>query len=333
MGKMFRVSFWVLVIVLISMIYTILFTKYMIRNKSSILDDDGSSDINSPRESQKGFKYNLDLWEKPQIITRYRSTWKKMDDATCERKGDYLLGHIKSKTLIPIFLHPPDNDIHISRVLLNGGSWEKALLERMLRSMTQFPEAIFIDLGAHVGVYSLSIASHGHKVIAIDCYQGNVERLCASTKAAKLSNRISIIYNAISKTRGNVHVRQASSSNVGSNAIVTTNNSIKLKENLEIIQAITLSDVLEIFNINSAVLKMDVEGHEYDVLQGAERFFKHVKVHFVLMEFHFHKNKRSGRFIQEFMNRHGLEPDLPKDVSITNQTQWPWNVQWIQKNI
>jgi hypothetical protein len=126
-----------------------------------------------------------------------------MDDATCERKGDYLLGHIKSKTLIPIFLHPPDNDIHISRVLLNGGSWEKELLERMLRSMTQFPEAIFIDIGAHVGVYSLSIASHGHNVIAIDCYQGNVERLCASTKAAKLSNRISIIYNAISKTRGN----------------------------------------------------------------------------------------------------------------------------------
>ncbi|CAG2190449.1 unnamed protein product [Mytilus edulis] len=136
---------------------------------------------------------------------------------------NFVLGHLRHKNIkkkISIYLHPPDNDIHISRVLLNGGSWEDNNLLKSVEAMSQNPDAIFIDIGAHVGVYSLTLASLGYKVIAIDCFKDNIERLCASAKLGNLSKNMYIIHNALSDRKETVVVRESSPSNIGGNTIV-----------------------------------------------------------------------------------------------------------------
>ncbi|CAG2190457.1 unnamed protein product [Mytilus edulis] len=128
-----------------------------------------------------------------------------------------------------------------------------------------------------------------------------------------------IIHNAVSDKKATVVVRESSPSNIGGNTIVQ-NTSLNINTGktvmgaLETIQAIRLNDLLEVIDIKSAVLKVDVEGSEHNVLKGAEIFFRSVNVHFVMMEFHTHKGRDSGKCISEFMNKHGFQPLLPTEV-------------------
>ncbi|CAG2256321.1 unnamed protein product [Mytilus edulis] len=253
---------------------------------------------------------------------------------------NFVLGHLrykKHKKKIPIYLHPPDNDIHISRVLLNGRSWEENNLRKAVEVMDQYPDATFMDIGAHVGVYSLTLASLGHKVIAIDCFKDNIERLCASAKLGNFSKNMYIIHNALSDKKEMVVVRKSSPSNIGGNTIVTKSSSkmIDGKQDItgsiETVQSIRFDDLLKVIDIKSAVLKVDVEESEHNVLKGAETFFRSVNVHFVIMEFHTHKSRVSGKFILDFMNQHAFQPVLPMGVSLTNQNDWPWDVQWSKR--
>ncbi|CAC5388614.1 unnamed protein product [Mytilus coruscus] len=273
------------------------------------------------------------------IFSYNNSLWTFTNDSACIRKKNFILGHLrnkKRKKKIPIYLHPPDNDIHISRVLLNGGSWEEKNLRKAVEVMGQYQDAIFIDIGSHVGVYSLTLASLGYKVIAIDCFKDSIERLCASAKLGDLSKNMYIIHNALSDKRESVVVRESSQSNIGGNTIVqksslNINVSKTVMGALETIQAIRIDDLLEVIDIKSAVLKLDVEGSEHNVLKGAETFFSTVNVYFVMMEFHTHKDRDSGKFILDFMNQHGFKPVLPAGVSLTNQNKWPWDVQWSKR--
>ncbi|VDI25639.1 Hypothetical predicted protein [Mytilus galloprovincialis] len=285
-------------------------------------------------------KRNVVIFERRNGIFSYNnSLWTFTNDSACTWKKNFVLGHLRYKKRtkkIPIYLHPPDNDIHISRVLLNGGSWEDNNLLKAVEAMSQNPDAIFIDIGAHVGVYSLTLASLGYKVIAIDCFKDNIERLCASAKLNNLSKSMYIIHNALSNRKEMIVVRESSPSNIGGNTIVQKsslgiNTSKTAMAVLETIQAIRLDDLLEVIDIKSAVLKLDVEGSEHNVLKGSDTFFRSVNVHFVMMEFHKHKDRDSGKFISEFMNQHGFQPLLPIGVSLNKQNKWPWDVHWSKR--
>ncbi|VDI50929.1 Hypothetical predicted protein [Mytilus galloprovincialis] len=303
--------------------------------KTNFQKQDNNSVFANPQNTR-----NVVSFERSDGIFSYNNSfWTFINNSKCMRNNNFVLGHLrykKRKRKIPIFLHSPDNDIHISRVLLNGGSWEENNMLKAVEVMGQYPDATFIDIGAHVGVFSLTLASLGYKVIAIDCFKDNIERLCASAKLGNLSKNMYIIHNALSDKKATVVVRESSPSNIGGNNIVqksslNMNTGKTVMGALETIQAIRLDDLLEVVDIKSAVLKLDVEGSEHNVLKGAENFFRSVNVHFVMMEFHTHKDRDSGKFILDFMNEHGFQPILPTGVSLTNQNEWPWDVHWTKR--
>jgi hypothetical protein len=45
-----------------------------------------------------------------------------------------------------IFVYPPERDIHISRMIINAGSWEYDLVNKMVLVMKRYPDAVFIDI-------------------------------------------------------------------------------------------------------------------------------------------------------------------------------------------
>jgi hypothetical protein len=75
----------------------------------------------------------------------------------------------------------------------------------------------------------------------------------------------------------------------------------------ETIDSILLDDLLEVFNLEQVVIKMDVLEQEDIVLNGGDEFFNKVRVEALLMEFIHHQNddyNNDGKFIVDLLASH-----------------------------
>lgn len=163
--------------------------------------------------------------------------------------------------------------------------WEFALrnfLDAQLRS-----DDVFIDVGAHWGIHSLTAAttrlSNQISVLAIEAHPENAERLRGWVARNRLQDMVEVIATAVGDREGTAQLRingssmghslEGNAANVGSPAIeigVTTLDSI-----------MALRTPLQWRRV---ILKIDVEGHEYEVLAGARRLFATGDVAAVLWE-------------------------------------------------
>lgn len=86
---------------------------------------------------------------------------------------------------IELFVNDPAS-CFVSRDLLRFGFWEPVKTTRILRLMRDAPRradgapALFVDVGANIGWYALLVAAQGHRVIAVEPLQRNVQMLVAS---------------------------------------------------------------------------------------------------------------------------------------------------------
>jgi hypothetical protein len=63
-----------------------------------------------------------------------------------------------------IYVHPAAEDMYVSVQVQRTGLWEKDLEERIQQVMKPFQNVTFLDVGAHIGYYTLAAATVGHKV-------------------------------------------------------------------------------------------------------------------------------------------------------------------------
>ncbi len=54
----------------------------------------------------------------------------------------------------------------MSATLADGDVWEADIVQYMQKALTSYPEAILLNLGANLGVYTLQAGVMGKKVIA-----------------------------------------------------------------------------------------------------------------------------------------------------------------------
>ena len=64
-----------------------------------------------------------------------------------------------------ICLYPPEHDIWISKVIIQTGVFERALVEFYVGKLLKNPDLAVIDVGANIGVYTLLAAAMGRQVI------------------------------------------------------------------------------------------------------------------------------------------------------------------------
>lgn len=129
-------------------------------------------------------------------------------------------------------------------------------------------------------------------------------------EAAGVGEKMTIVHNALTDRRGKVLLQ----TEVGNTGVTYITNNEKTGQ---AVYGITLDDLLEVFDFNQVVIKIDVFKHEHFVLKGALKFFNQVKVEAVLIEFVHHQADdygNDGAFIVQFFKEHGLEPDLPDDI-------------------
>jgi FkbM family methyltransferase len=144
------------------------------------------------------------------------------------------------------------------------------------------PGDLFIDVGAHVGVMSLTAAtSHGNPVLAIEPSPGNLRQLAASVEANGLAARIEIVACAIGAASGRGRLALSRGS-MGHRLTGDGEESDALE-----VPVLALDDLLARYPQHAhrrIVLKIDVEGGEPAVIAGAARLLASGRLRLIIWE-------------------------------------------------
>ena len=218
--------------------------------------------------------------------------------------ADYECVILRVLNNLPVCIHDPRLDRYISGAVSAGWIWEHGLVKNLTDILQQDPEMDFLDIGCNIGVYSLAAAQAGSNVVAVDVNIENMRLLAKSTLLRKFQNKVTLIWNGLSDCYTKAALVQKSKLNIGT-VQLNWNTSIKGDKQVETIR---LDDISSLFSDRKVAIKLDVEGHELNVLKGGMKFLMKVNVHLIQLEFSSHWNKASGVAISELLQKFRFKP-------------------------
>jgi len=137
------------------------------------------------------------------------------------------------------------------------------------------PGDIFIDVGAHIGAYSIPVAKLGGKVFAIEPAPKVFEALTENIKINSLDDKVVAINAAAYSSNSEVKFLEEP---LEFTTVGYIDNSGELS-----VKAITLDKITNDYNLRVIkLLKIDVEGAELEVLKGANETLE--KTEYVIIE-------------------------------------------------
>ncbi|MGI0021503.1 MAG: FkbM family methyltransferase, partial [Nitrososphaeraceae archaeon] len=141
---------------------------------------------------------------------------------------------------------------------INNGDIIGVFLREEYRSLPVKGKTI-IDIGANIGDSAIYFAMHGaDKVIALEPYPKNCEIAKKNIELNNLSNKINLVLAGCSSICGTITIDPEKARSVMSSLQESTNGID--------VPIMTLESILKVNNINSALLKMDCEGCEYEAI-------------------------------------------------------------------
>jgi len=111
--------------------------------------------------------------------------WCSVYNTTPEVDESFDCIRLLIKPSTTVCLHPDDDDVHVSRHLRQDGLWEPHIVRLFQNLLFQNPHLGVIDIGAHIGQYSLLAATMGRRVVAVEPHVASLRRL---HKAVKINN-------------------------------------------------------------------------------------------------------------------------------------------------
>lgn len=201
------------------------------------------------------------------------------------------------------------NDLGISSELLMCKIHEP-LTTFMLKRCIQKGWTV-IDIGSNIGYYTLlesQLVGNKGKVIAIEPIPLNFSYLVKNIKLNKVKNVVLLNF-AISNKKGNLRMIQSSYSNWSS---IFTGNIPEQLENGQYkiirVPVKTIDDIVRSLKLRDVnLIRIDVEGHELNVLQGARRVIKDYYPDF-LIELHIaHLKKEKTKKLLEIFEKNSYQ--------------------------
>ncbi|XP_064643054.1 uncharacterized protein LOC135497200 [Lineus longissimus] len=188
---------------------------------------------------------------------------------------------VKSGTVpsFPICVYNPVEDKFISAALLSNGIWEPYMTRGLQAVLRKYPQATLIDIGANIGYFSFLAAKMGHDVVAIEPYNRSVLHFHRGAEVGGLTDRLTLVYNAISDKHTSVTLKDNNDNKGGISVRIPDSPSNKNR-----ISTITLDDLLQVVDNHVAVIKLDIEGYECRGMGRAKKFLAKIHVPYVLME-------------------------------------------------
>ena len=157
-----------------------------------------------------------------------------------------------------------------------NGSYEPEV-QRVLHERMK-PGNVLYDVGAHIGFYSLLAARQGAQVFAFEPDAQNAAALEHHARLNSLGAKIEVIRAAVFSTAGFIALEPANSERGHGNAHVGTNR--EPSNAMVRVPCIRLDDFAGEHAVPD-IIKIDVEGAESNVLEGAEELFTKCRPHLI----------------------------------------------------
>jgi FkbM family methyltransferase len=159
----------------------------------------------------------------------------------------------------------------VSSTILSTGTWEPESW-REIREHLHSGDT-FVDVGAHIGIYSLraaSIVGPGGHVIAVEPNPETLQELRTNIDASGATGVISVLPVACSDAEATLKLFAAPRSNTGESSLSQANASQNGQATAYSVRALPLDVIIRNTGVSRVdVVKIDVEGAEYLVLKGA----------------------------------------------------------------
>lgn len=218
---------------------------------------------------------------------------------------------------------------HVSRTLVNFGVWEPTVSET-IRSLLD-PADVFVDVGAHMGYHTLiaskAVGPKGH-VLSVEPFPENMVCLARMVRRNELLN-VSIISNAISDACRLSYLFAGKCGNLGQT-------SFRAVSNMGVAAICTRMDEVVPRDLwhRIRLIKIDVEGAEYQVISGMSALLQAGCCDFIICEVtdeYLHEMGSSARQLVTAISDYGFVPfvtakqssmawqDLPSDFDYSRQ--------------
>lgn len=172
-----------------------------------------------------------------------------------------------------VYLLPRNDIAHYQ----DHGLYEKDLIQWCSQFCS--PDKVMLDIGAHCGTYTVSLADHCQHVYAFEPQKMTFYSLCGSVALSNILNATCISTGLGSEEQvGRQTLYKVSVDGGGSSVHTPPASTILGKEEIEL-------KTLDSFSLeNIGFIKIDVEGNELHVLQGARQTLEKSKYPTILFE-------------------------------------------------
>ena len=101
----------------------------------------------------------------------------------------------------------------------------------------------------------------------------------------------------------------------------------------EVVETITLNDVVKYVPFRYAVVKLDIEGHEWNALSSSQDFFSSIFVTHIIMEWFWLQKTDNGRKVAEYLFSLNYEPynGGNKLLNLSQWSSWAPEIYWKYK--
>ena len=156
--------------------------------------------------------------------------------------------------------YPISNNSNVIKALLNGKTWERKLVEVFKKFIK--PHHVVLDVGAYIGTHSILFSTLAEKVYAFEPQKLVGECLKKTISENDIQN-ISLYNIALHSKNGH---QEFGTNNDGDASILQYRKKV-FNENYFV-----RTKLLDNFNFSQVdFIKIDAEGSEFDILEGAEQ--------------------------------------------------------------
>lgn len=218
---------------------------------------------------EKLYSISFILYKK--IIKREKVLEKDIRFSNFKRAGFY---NFKLEEIsFPIFLNP--NNGGVDYEIFADGVYEPYILNLIKNSLGK--DSVFIDIGANIGQHSLYASFFCKEVFSFEPIEKIYNQMNISVHFNDIFNIRTLNY-ALGSQKEILPI-YSSDINVGASSLV----SVSKKKKIQDIKVFKLDDIHESLCIeNCDLIKIDVEGFEYNVMLGAKDFIRKFKPKIIL---------------------------------------------------
>lgn len=187
---------------------------------------------------------------------------------------------------------------NVQRTIYYTGHYEPELGERLQAELTR-PGAVYLDIGAHVGAHALPLAQHlapcGGKVIAFEPAPDTARKLRATARRSQVVN-LHVVEAALGDRPAQIHLR----GNADFNAMdAGVRSKFGTGQAVCVVPVVVFDQWAQETSLDRLdVVKIDVEGAEYEALSGMKNSLGRLLPRLVVVELMDEYLRRAGASVQ-----------------------------------